>query len=143
MPMKPACFSGDWMPGAICLLSSGRTLEALRSGEAASNSRHGALEPGTGLPLCVLLDRGLQLFDRQQHRRDHRSRGAAAARARAFRQIGIADPDLDLMRLEPEFARDRIGDHGAAAGADILRRGAGDRRPPLTATSTFEPGCQR
>jgi hypothetical protein len=47
-PMKPACFSGDSIPGAICLESSGRARDAERSGEAASISRHGALEPATG-----------------------------------------------------------------------------------------------
>ena len=52
MPMKPACLSGDWTPGAICRESSGRTLVAERSGEAASNSRHGALEPGAGFRLA-------------------------------------------------------------------------------------------
>ena len=52
MPMKPTCFSGDSIPGAVRLLSSGRTPEALRSGDAASISRHGALEPGTGFRLA-------------------------------------------------------------------------------------------
>ena len=42
---------------------------------------------GDRLPLCILPDRGLQLLDRQQHRRDHRSRDPAAARARSFRQF--------------------------------------------------------
>src|SRR5436309_13456154 len=35
------------------------------------------------------------------------------------------------MRLQPEFARDRVGDHGAGAGADILRRGARDQASAL------------
>src|SRR3954465_6858187 len=57
IPMKPACFSGDWTPGVVGLESSGRTLETLRSGEAASISRHGALEPGTGRRLvCCWID---------------------------------------------------------------------------------------
>ena len=47
--MKPASFNGERMPGAVGLASSGRTLAALRSGEAAIISRHGALDPGTGL----------------------------------------------------------------------------------------------
>src|SRR5690349_23725174 len=57
MPMKPACFSGDCTPGAVGFESSGRTLVALRSGEAASISRHGALDPGTGCRLaCCWID---------------------------------------------------------------------------------------
>ena len=48
MPMNPASLSGERTPGAICLLSSGRSPEAVRSGEAASKSRHGAFDPGTG-----------------------------------------------------------------------------------------------
>jgi hypothetical protein len=35
------------------------------------------------------------------------------------------------MRLQAELARDRIGDHGAGAGADILRRGARDQASAL------------
>src|SRR4029453_9151531 len=35
------------------------------------------------------------------------------------------------MRLQPELVRDRIGDHGTGAGADILRRTAGDETPAL------------
>ena len=35
------------------------------------------------------------------------------------------------MRLQPELARDRIRNHGAGAGADILRRGAGDQASAL------------
>src|SRR5207245_10075507 len=50
---------------------------------------------------------------------------------RSFRQFRIADPDVDLMRLQPEFAGDRIGDHGAGAGADVLRRGAGNEASAL------------
>src|SRR5690242_14304203 len=52
MPMKPACFSGDCTPGVVGLESSGRTLDAERSGDAASISRHGALEPATGCRLA-------------------------------------------------------------------------------------------
>src|SRR3954468_17082157 len=52
-PSSPTCFSGDWIPGDVCLLSSGRSLAAARSGEAASNSRHGALEPGAGLRFAL------------------------------------------------------------------------------------------
>ena len=59
MPMKPASFSGERTPGAVGLESSGRTLATLRSGEAAIISRHGALEPGTGLRFALLLDRVL------------------------------------------------------------------------------------
>ena len=108
------------------MLSSGRTAETVISGAAAINSRHGAFEPADRLAFRILLDRGLELLDRQQRRRDDRSGNAAAARARAFPQVRIADVNLDLVRLQPEFTRDRIGDHGAAAGADILDRGAGD-----------------
>ena len=49
----PQSAVGERIPGAICLLSSGRSPEAVRSGEAASKSRHGAFEPGTGLR-CAL-----------------------------------------------------------------------------------------
>ena len=42
---------------------------------------------GDRLPFCVLLDRRFQLFDRQQHRRNHRGGDAATARARSFRQF--------------------------------------------------------
>ena len=105
--------------------------DAVRSGEAASNSRHGALEPGDRRPLGISFDRGLELLNGQQRRRDDRSRGPAAARARSFRQIGIPDPDLDLVRLQSEFVGHRIGDHGAAAGADVLDRGARDEASVL------------
>ena len=127
----PTSFSGDATPGAICLLSSGRTPDAREIGRGREQLAPRRVGAGRRLSLCVLLDRGLQLLHREQRRRHHRGGGAAAARARAFRQVGIADPDLDLVRLEAEFARDRIGDHGAAAGADILDRGARDQASAL------------
>src|SRR6187200_965812 len=52
MPMMPASFIGERTPGAVGFESSGRILVTLRSGEAAIISRHGALEPGTGLRLA-------------------------------------------------------------------------------------------
>src|ERR1700716_613739 len=48
VPKKPTSFSGERIPGAIGLSSSGLSADTLRSGEAAINSRHGALEPGVG-----------------------------------------------------------------------------------------------
>src|SRR5260370_17130394 len=48
VPMKPASFKGERIPGSVGFVSSGRTAEAERSGEAAIISRHGALEPGVG-----------------------------------------------------------------------------------------------
>src|SRR6185437_11221651 len=41
-------------------------------------------------------------------------------------QVRIADADLDLVRFQREFARDRLGDDAAGAGADVLRCGARD-----------------
>ena len=51
--MKPASLSGERTSGEAGLLSSGRTPEADRSGEAASSSRHGAFEPGAGTRLAL------------------------------------------------------------------------------------------
>src|SRR5260221_4015460 len=56
VPMSPASFNGERMPGSVGLLSSGRTAQVARSGEAAISSRHGALEPGVGgrFELCTI-----------------------------------------------------------------------------------------
>ena len=126
MPMKPASLSGDRMPGGhllAVLRPFRRRGEIGRSGEQLAPRRVGA---GIGGRFAFLLDRGLELLHGEQRRRHHRSGGPAAARSRPFRQIGIADPDLDLVRLQAELVRHRVGDHGAAAGADILDRGARD-----------------
>ena len=56
-----------------------------------------------------------------------RSRGPASAGAWTFGQPRVADMDFDFMRLESELARNRIGEHSAAAGADILRRRGDDK----------------
>ena len=48
VPMKPASFSGERIPRTCGLPSSGRTADTARSGDAAINSRQGALEPGIG-----------------------------------------------------------------------------------------------
>ena len=48
-----------------------------------------------------------------------------------FGQLRIADADLDLVRLEPELARDRFRDDAAGAGADVLHRGGGDETAAL------------
>src|SRR5262245_28657627 len=45
--------------------------------------------------------------------------------------MGIANSHLHLMRLKPEFTRHGVGDDGAAALADVLRRGAGDQAAAL------------
>ena len=45
--------------------------------------------------------------------------------------MGIADPHFDFMRLQPERVRDGVGDDGAAALTDILRRRAGDQAAAL------------
>ena len=116
---------------AICLLSSGRTPETLRSGEAASISRHGALEPGTGLRFALCSIAALSFCIASS------VGGTTEAVVRLPPDPGpsgklrIADADLDLVRFESEFMRHRIGDHGAAAGADILNRGAGDEASAL------------
>ena len=127
MPMKPASLQrrANARRGRLAVLR--RTPDGADIGRGRDHLAPRRIGAGRRLALCILLDRGLQLLDRQQRRRHHRGGGAAAARARAFRQIGIADAHLDLMRLQTEFARHRIGDHGAAACADILGRGAGDR----------------
>jgi len=51
---------------------------------------------------CVAFDRGLELSNRQQRRRITE----AVTRCRphpSFRQIGIADPDFDVVRFKSEF----------------------------------------
>ena len=126
VPMKPASFSGERIPGSIGLSSSGLSAETLRSGEGGEQLAPRRVGAGDRRPLGIAFDRGLELLHRQQRRRDHGRRDPAAARTRSFRQIGIADPDLDVVRLKSEFVRHRVGDHGAAALADVLRRGARD-----------------
>src|SRR6266446_251728 len=107
IPMKPASFSGERTPEDIGLLSSGRTADTLISGAAAIMSRHGAFEPGTGLrfEFCSM---------------------AALSLPIASSMGGMTEA---VVRLPPDLMRHRIGDHGAAAGADILDGGAGDEAP--------------
>ena len=81
--------------------------------------------------LCVRDDGGLEFFNRKQCRRDHRGGGPAAGRRRPFRQIGIADPHVDVMRFKSEFLRDGISDHAARTGPDVLDRGADDQASTL------------
>src|SRR5262245_61004189 len=45
--------------------------------------------------------------------------------------MGIANSHLHLMRLKSEFTRDGVGNDGAAALADVLRRGARDQAATL------------
>ena len=49
VPIKPASLSGERIAGDVGLPSSGRSADTMISGDAASNSRQGALEPRTGL----------------------------------------------------------------------------------------------
>src|SRR5207253_9557618 len=134
---------GDWTPGAVVLESSGRTLETLRSGDAASISRHGALEPGTGFRLAFC-------------RIDAFNCSIASSIG------GITDA---VTRLPPE-----PGPSGSFESPILTSISCGSiqnsratvlaitvrvpvpiscvavlvlRRPLLTATSTVEPGCHR
>ena len=81
----------------------------------------------------LLSDAGLQLAGGDEERRHDRRGDPAAAGCRPLGQLRIADADLDLVRIEPEFARDRVGDDAAGAGADVLHCGAATRRPPSIA----------
>jgi hypothetical protein len=143
MPMKPACLSGERTPGAVGLTSSGRTAETFRSGDAAIIARQGALEPGTG---CRFELRSIAAF----------SFGTASSIG------GITDA---VVRLPPE-----PGPSGRSESPIRTSISCGSnanscaivfaitvrlpvpiswiavrttRRPPSTASSTFDPGCQR
>ena len=142
MPMKPASRSGERMPGAVGLQSSGRTLTALRSGEAAIISRHGALEPGAGLRfrLCWI---------------------ASFSFCTASSVGGITEA---VMRLPPApgptgrwkspIRTSTSCGSSPNSCATVLAMTVrlpwpiscvavlAIRRPPLTLSSIFEPGCQ-
>jgi hypothetical protein len=64
---------------------------------------------------------------------DDRRGRPAAARGGAADLARVADPDLDLGRVEPERATDDARQHAPASGADVLRRGRGEQTPGLDA----------
>src|SRR3954469_6024412 len=54
-----------------------------------------------------------------------------------------ADPHFDLVRIEPERVRHGVGDHGAAAGADVLDRGARNQAPAFHRQFDFRSGLPK
>ena len=124
------------------LLSSGRTPDAERSGEAASNSRHGAFEPGAGTRLAL---RSI----------------AALSFCTASKVGGITEAVTRLPpapgpsgRWESPIRTSTSCGSSPNSFATVLAMTVrapwpmscvdelAIRRPPLTATSMLEPGCQ-
>ena len=107
------------------------------------SSRHGAFDPGAGLRPVFSAMAALSLPAAM------RSGGTIDAVTRLPPDVGpsgqlrIADADLDLMRIEAEFARDRVGDDRARSGADVLDRGGGDETAALDRELDLRPSCQR
>ena len=129
-PMKPTSRSGERTPagGFAVLLPLGRNREIGRCRDQFAPWRVRARHRRSRRGSCNLC---LQLLDREQGRRHDRRRDAAAAGARPFRQVRMADADLDVLRLQVEGLGDRIGDHAARAGADVLHGAACDKAAAL------------
>ena len=87
MPRIPTCLSGDSIPGAIFLLSSGRTPEAVRSGEAASISRQGAFEPA-----IADVNLGLELASEPNYFRGHLLETEGLVEERQAKALETKDP---------------------------------------------------
>ena len=131
------------MPAAgllsLGLAGNGKIGRRRRSGRATARS-----SPAPAAALGASRNRRFQLCTASRVGGIDRRGDAAAARARSFRQTRMADADLDVMRLQRELLRHGVGD--ARCGCPVPMSCVAQlatRRPPLTASSTDEPGCQK